>query len=350
MNQLLDTRSPPASYVPLRIGDYDFHDSLGSGAFSIVRSGVNRTTGCRVAIKVIAKSALAEDNLQESFETELSIFQRLHHPNVVAFVAHLEDRMNHYVVMELCSQGRLLDRIVSEGKLAEPAACAVMNEVVSALSYLHSIGVVHRDIKPENILLDSNGHAKLSDFGLSRLVKSDDALLRTKCGSLYYAAPEVTLQDVYVGQQADVWSLGVVLYVMVAGVLPWGAVANHAQLLARVRLADFSVPWTVSGACRDLITRMVNPRPEQRITLEEAMGHEWMTGGTELRRVASLSQMIFLNCTESERSEFAPNPPLRPLARRVVPPQVFIPKSLIKPKVAGSLSRGLPLPPLFEAW
>jgi serine/threonine protein kinase len=241
--------------------------------------------------------------------------------------------------MELCSHGRLLDRIAKDGKLPEATACALMREIVAGLSYLHSVGVVHRDIKPENILLDADDHAKLSDFGLSRIIESEDALLRTKCGSLCYSAPEVSLSDVYNGQLADVWSLGVVLYVMVTGALPWGAVANPAQLIARMRRPELAFPAALSDGCRKLIVCMIEPRVEQRITLDEAMGHPWVTGAPELHRAATLSQMM-MRRVFTEPPDFA--------ARRIVPSQVRPTRRPGLGRPCVSLPRGLVLPPLLQ--
>jgi serine/threonine protein kinase len=290
---------PPEAYTPLRIGDYDFQATLGSGAFSIVKCAVNRTTGRRVAIKVIPKSNVAEDKARLCFDSELSIFRSLSHPNIVQFIDSLEDRINYYVVMEFCANGRLSDYVARQGHLAEPTACKLMNDIGSALLYMHSIGIVHRDLKPENVLLDENDHAKVSDFGLSRFA-GEDELLATKCGSLCYAAPELSCDQGYVGQQVDVWGLGIILYVMVTGGVPWSSVKHYLQVITLMRKGQFSIPVSVSSSCRDLITKMMQPRPTDRITLDLALAHEWMTGKCELRRAASFSQMVLPRRSLSE--------------------------------------------------
>jgi serine/threonine protein kinase len=281
--------------TPLRIGDYDILDTLGSGSFSVVKSAVHRLSSRHVAIKVVAKSVLEDARIAEAFDNELFIFRSLQHPSIVQFIEHLEDRVNHYVVMELCDGGPLLNHILKHTKLPEPTAIPLMSQIIGALRHLHSLGFVHRDVKAENILLDGRNRAKLSDFGFSCEAAG---LLTAQCGSLCYTAPEVCSGLAYLGQPADVWSCGVLLYIMVTGMLPWSSVSNVPALMAEIRRADCRPPWYVSRPCQDLLRRLLTPNPAQRITLEEAASHRWLAdgpGSPELTRsVTSFTQLLMV--------------------------------------------------------
>jgi serine/threonine protein kinase len=246
----------------------------------------------------VSKSSLEDPHRSQAFDQELSICQSLRHPNIVEFIDHLEDRLNHYIVMEVCVNGSLYSHITTRTKLPESAAISFMNQIFSALQYCHRLGFVHRDIKPENILLDSADHAKLSDFGLGR---STDGLLSTHCGSLCYTAPEVCAGQKYLGPPADIWSCGVLLYVMVTGTIPWSA-PNVPAMRLQIQRADYRQPWQVSRACQDLLQRMLTPDPSARITIPEVRAHAWMTSGGDTRRAASLTQMILTRPTLENRT------------------------------------------------
>jgi 5'-AMP-activated protein kinase catalytic alpha subunit len=283
--------------TPLRIDDYDFQNTLGGGSFSIVKSGIQRSTGRQVAIKIISKNLLQQSELQSEFTNELQILTRLRHPQIVEFIAHLEDRTNHYLVMELCPNGTLIDHVIRNSKLSETESRGLMFEILTAIADMHSINIVHRDIKPDNIFLDAEFHAKVGDFGLSRFVEESE-LLKTRCGTITYVAPEIVNSSPYNGYKADVWSCGVLLYVMVTGAPPWSG--NSGQIAEQIRYSGFCPPKFVSPACRDLICKMMCGNPDERLKLSEAIEHSWITGKMFVRGGGSFTQIAKLESGDEE--------------------------------------------------
>ena len=175
--------------------------------------------------------------------------------------------------MEYLQGGELYDFIVQNGKLSESQARLIFQQLIHALAYCHHHGVAHRDIKPENILLDEQNNIKLGDFGLSNYFH-DGRFLKTKCGSLNYAAPELLDGKIYCGPEIDVWSAGVVLFILVTGCLPFDD--DHIPALTqKIKKAEFSVPYTVSALCKDLIMRMLTSDPITRITTNQIQHHPW---------------------------------------------------------------------------
>ncbi|KAH0786329.1 CAMK family protein kinase [Histomonas meleagridis] len=173
--------------------------------------------------------------------------------------------------MELCSNGELYHYIIQSQRLSELESKYFLRQILETLQYVHSLGFVHRDIKPENLLIDANGFIKISDFGLSKFVGTQ-GIASTPCGSLCYAAPECIQGIGYDGRKSDVWSVGVVLYAMLTGQLPWTK-RNQHQLIDQIIHADFSIPSYVSSQASDLIEKMLEPDPEKRITVEDALAH-----------------------------------------------------------------------------
>jgi serine/threonine protein kinase len=290
--------------LPLRIGDYDFLDALGRGGFSLVRCARCRSTGQIVAIKVVSKESLLDPRVGAAFAHELGIFRGLRHPHIVGFVDHLEDRRNHYVVMEFCGHGQLAAYLAGQGALSENDCRPLMQQILSAVAYLHGLGIVHRDIKPENVLLAEDDRLQLSDFGLSRRADGD-ALCATVCGSPGYTAPEIFGGAPYDGRAADVFSCGVLLHVMLAGQTPWREARNIGRLLLEMRTRPVRGPLFLSSACQDLIAGMLNPDPAARLTLDEVMQHPWVTNTAKLRATLSLSQGIPAGGTRSRLPRLA---------------------------------------------
>ncbi|XP_019190643.1 PREDICTED: CBL-interacting serine/threonine-protein kinase 23-like [Ipomoea nil] len=185
-----------------------------------------------------------------------------------------------YIVMEFVTGGELFDKIASKGRLKEDEARKYFQQLINAVDYCHSRGVCHRDLKPENLLLDASGFLKVSDFGLSALPQQlrEDGLLHTKCGTPNYVAPEVINNKGYDGAQADLWSCGVILYVFMAGYLPFEE-SNLMALYKKILKADFTCPPWFSTSAKKLIKKILDPNPQTRMTFAEVIGNDWFKKG-----------------------------------------------------------------------
>jgi serine/threonine protein kinase len=175
--------------------------------------------------------------------------------------------------MEYCGGGDLFEYILKNKKLSEYEACKIFSQIISGLEYIHKKGIAHRDMKPENILLDYYKNVKIVDFGLSNLYKSGE-MLKTSCGSLCYAAPEMILGARYDGCRADIWSCGVILYTMVCGYFPFDG-ANKTIIYSKIVSSDFNVPDALSNDLKDLLRNILNKNPESRISIEQMKKHIW---------------------------------------------------------------------------
>mmetsp|Transcript_29310 Transcript_29310/g.38540 ORF Transcript_29310/g.38540 Transcript_29310/m.38540 type:complete len:412 (+) Transcript_29310:198-1433(+) len=211
---------------------------------------------------------------------EISIMKVIKHRHVVQLLEVLASRTKIFIVLELITGGELFDRIVSEGRLSEEKARAYFRQLLNGVNYCHKQGVAHRDLKPENLLVDEQGILKISDFGLSAFYSGDSGasrqeLLHTTCGTPNYVAPEVLADQGYDGRTADCWSCGVILYVLLAGFLPFDE-ATMAALFQKIQAADFSYPSWFSDEVRSLLDNILLADPTQRYTLEQVLAHSWM--------------------------------------------------------------------------
>ena len=189
----------------------------------------------------------------------------------------IENPENIFIISEYCSKGDLITNLMENGAFDEYNACKIFQQILSALEYLHKNNICHRDIKPENILLNSEGEAKLSDFGLSKFFNNNE-FLNTFCGSPIYAAPEMLQGKEYDGIKIDIWCLGISLYTMVAGELPF-FVENEKDiqiLIDKIIKGQYEIPDFLSDECKDLIKKMMQINPEKRINLEEIKRHKWV--------------------------------------------------------------------------
>ncbi|XP_077243803.1 CBL-interacting serine/threonine-protein kinase 23-like isoform X2 [Tasmannia lanceolata] len=202
------------------------------------------------------------------------------HPNVIQMHEVMASKTKIYIVLEFVTGGELFDKISSRGRLKEDEAKRYFQQLVNAVDYCHSRGVFHRDLKPENLLLDSSGVLKVSDFGLSALPQQvrEDGLLYTTCGTPNYVAPEVINNKGYDGAKADLWSCGVILFVLMAGYLPFEE-SNLMALYKKIFKADFTCPSWFSSSAKKLITRILEPNPLTRITIPEVIENEWFKKG-----------------------------------------------------------------------
>lgn len=257
------------------IGKYQLGRTIGEGAFSKVKIGVNANNGQKVAIKVIDKHMILENKLNDQVKREIRTMKLLHHPNIVRIHEVIGTKTNIYIVMEYVSGGQLLDKMSYGQKLNEVEARKLFQQLIDALDYCHNKGVYHRDLKPENLLLDNKGNLKVSDFGLSALQKyKRDGVLMTQCGSPCYVAPELLLNKGYDGAATDVWSCGVILFELLAGYLPFND-QNLMNLYGKIWKAEYKCPPWFTRSQKKLIAKILEPRPVKRITIADIIEDEW---------------------------------------------------------------------------
>ncbi|EFA05002.2 hypothetical protein TcasGA2_TC015081 [Tribolium castaneum] len=257
----------------VRVGYYELEKTIGKGNFAVVKLATHIVTRTKVAIKIIDKTALDEENLTKIFR-ETAILKKLRHPHITRLYQLMETNQTIYMVTEYASNGEIFDHLVAKGRMPEDEAKRIFSQIVSAVSYCHSQGVVHRDLKAENLLLDHNLNIKLADFGFSNQF-TEGCLLSTWCGSPPYAAPELFQGHKYDGPKADIWSLGVVLYVLVCGSLPFDGRTLH-DLRNVVIEGKFRIPYFMSQDCEYLIRHMLVVDPEKRLTMSQIAKHRWL--------------------------------------------------------------------------
>ncbi|EEF46883.1 CBL-interacting serine/threonine-protein kinase 25 [Ricinus communis] len=258
---------------------YEIGRLLGKGTFAKVYYGKNVETGESVAIKVISKDQVKKEGMMEQIKREISIMRLVRHPNVVELKEVLATKTKIFFIMEYVRGGELFAK-VAKGKLKEDVARKYFQQLISAVDFCHSRGVSHRDLKPENLLLDENEDLKVSDFGLSALPEQllNDGLLHTQCGTPAYVAPEVLRKKGYDGSKADIWSCGVILYVLLAGFLPFQD-ENIMKMYRKVFKAEFECPAWFSTDAKRLISRLLVADPQRRITIPAIMRVPWFQKG-----------------------------------------------------------------------
>ncbi|XP_070143702.1 calcium/calmodulin-dependent protein kinase type 1 isoform X2 [Drosophila kikkawai] len=259
---------------------YNLHGLLGTGAFSEVRLAESKETpGDHFAVKIIDKKALK--GKEESLENEIRVLRRLTHPNIVQLLETYEDKSKVYLVMELVTGGELFDRIVEKGSYTEKDASHLIRQILEAVDYMHEQGVVHRDLKPENLLYysaEDDSKIMISDFGLSKM--EDSGIMATACGTPGYVAPEVLAQKPY-GKAVDVWSIGVISYILLCGYPPFYD-ENDANLFAQILKGEFefdSPYWDeISESAKHFIRNLMCVTVEKRYTCKQALAHAWISG------------------------------------------------------------------------
>uniref|UniRef100_A0A672LCB7 non-specific serine/threonine protein kinase n=1 Tax=Sinocyclocheilus grahami TaxID=75366 RepID=A0A672LCB7_SINGR len=236
-----------------------------------------------VAIKSIRKEKIRDEQDLMHIRREIEIMSSLAHPHIISIHEVFENKEKIVIVMEYASKGDLYDYICDKQRVSESQARHFFRQIVSAVHYCHRNGIVHRDLKLENILLDDNGNIKIADFGLSNLYQGDK-FLQTYCGSPLYASPEIVNGRPYRGPEVDSWSLGVLLYTLVHGAMPFDG-QDHKNLVQQISTGNFRKPTKPSDAC-GLIRWMLMVNPERRATLEEIAGHWWLNWGYQLPLLA----------------------------------------------------------------
>eukprot|EP00063_Salmo_salar_P091311 XP_014066146.1 PREDICTED: MAP/microtubule affinity-regulating kinase 3-like isoform X3 [Salmo salar] len=271
------TRNSGADEQP-HVGNYRLLKTIGKGNFAKVKLARHILTGREVAIKIIDKTQLNPNSLQKLFR-EVRIMKILNHPNIVKLFEVIETERTLYLVMEYASGGEVFDYLVAHGRMKEKEARAKFRQIVSAVQYCHQKHIVHRDLKAENLLLDADMNIKIADFGFSNEFTMGNKL-DTFCGSPPYAAPELFQGKKYDGPEVDVWSLGVILYTLVSGSLPFDG-QNLKELRERVLRGKYRIPFYMSTDCENLLKRFLVLNPAKRGTLEQIMKDRWINAGSE---------------------------------------------------------------------
>ncbi|KAJ3442999.1 protein kinase [Anaeramoeba flamelloides] len=268
------TNSRTSSNSLQSIGPYYLGSTLGNGSFAKVKLGTHCETNEKVAIKIIKKENISlEPEMMSKVRREIAVQKLIKHPNVLRVYDVYETSEFLYIVLEYISGGELFDYIVKKGSLPRDEARVCFQEIVYAIEYCHSFCIAHRDLKPENLLLDDSNKVKVADFGMARIMKKDN-LLETSCGSPHYVSPEVIKGVAYDGQKSDIWSMGVILYALLCGYLPFDD-SNYSKLLRKVKLGKFKIPNKLNKLEKELIKGMLTIDPEKRITIQEIKKHPW---------------------------------------------------------------------------
>ncbi|XP_044123428.1 calcium/calmodulin-dependent protein kinase type 1G isoform X2 [Neovison vison] len=279
-----------------------FMEVLGSGAFSEVFLVKQRLTGKLFALKCIKKSPAFRDS---SLENEIAVLKKIKHENIVTLEDIYESSTHYYLVMQLVSGGELFDRILERGVYTEKDASLVIQQVLSAVKYLHENGIVHRDLKPENLLYltpEENSKIMITDFGLSKMEQS--GVMSTACGTPGYVAPEVLAQKPY-SKAVDCWSIGVITYILLCGYPPFYE-ETESKLFEKIKEGyyEFESPFwdDISESAKDFICHLLEKDPNERYTCEKALRHPWIDGNTALHRdiYPSVSLQIQKNFAKSK--------------------------------------------------
>ncbi|XP_057979409.1 CBL-interacting protein kinase 18-like [Malania oleifera] len=288
---------------------YEFGKLLGQGNFAKVYHAREIKTGQSVAIKVIDKEKILKVGLMDQTKREISVMKLVKHPNVLQLDEVMASKTKIFFVLEYAKGGELFNK-VAKGRLKENIARTYFQQLISAVDFCHSRGVYHRDLKPENLLLDENGILKVSDFGLSALAecKHQDGLLHTSCGTPAYVAPEVIGRKGYDGAKSDIWSCGVILFVLLAGCLPFHD-SNLMEMYRKISKAEYKCPNWFPSEVRRLLSKMLDPNPNTRISIAKMMEHRWFRRGlnsevvnpeTGVKELASLDADVIQGACESD--------------------------------------------------
>ncbi|XP_064420767.1 testis-specific serine/threonine-protein kinase 1-like [Latimeria chalumnae] len=254
---------------------YDLGKVIGEGKYSIVRSAFCPKLGKSVAIKIIDKTKCSADFVMKFLPRVISVLTQCSHPNIVKAYEIMETQGGLcFLVMEE-AKSDLYELVDSKDHLPEKEAKQIFRQIVEGLKHCHEKGIAHRDLKCENVLLTSDGTPKLSDFGFATSINGRDSKCSTFCGSLAYVAPEILTGLPYGAFQADVWSLGVMLYLLVTGYMPFDD--SNLTRLREVHKQPVSFPPepAISHSCQQLITQMLTSDPEERTNINQILEHKW---------------------------------------------------------------------------
>uniref|UniRef100_A0AAR2KUI3 Maternal embryonic leucine zipper kinase n=1 Tax=Pygocentrus nattereri TaxID=42514 RepID=A0AAR2KUI3_PYGNA len=267
----------PVDYTSELLKYYEVYETIGSGGFAKVKLGRHILTGEKVAIKIMEKKDLGDD--LPRVKTEIEAMKNLSHQHVCRLYHVIETNSKIYMVLEYCPGGELFDYIVAKDRLSEEETRVFFRQIVSALAYVHSQGYAHRDLKPENLLIDEDHNLKLIDFGLCAKPKGGLGYeLMTCCGSPAYAAPELIQGKSYIGSEADVWSMGVLLFALLCGYLPFDD-DNCMVLYRKITKGHYDNPRWLSPGSVLLLNQMMQVEPKRRLTVRQLLDHPWVMKG-----------------------------------------------------------------------
>ncbi|KZS93182.1 snf 1 [Sistotremastrum niveocremeum HHB9708] len=250
------------------LGKYTVKEDIAEGTFGKVRMAIHNVTGHKVAMKYIRKDSITKEDTRNRVQREVDYMRVLRHPHIVKLYEVISTQTDIIIVLEYAG-GELFNYIVTNGRMPENLARRFFQQLMSAVNYSHHLHIVHRDLKPENILLDDNLNVKLADYGLSNLM-SEGEFMKTSCGSPNYAAPEVIRGGFYTGPEIDVWSAGVILYVMLCGRLPFED-DNVQALFQKISLGQFHIPPYLSTEAKHLLQGMLTVDPVKRATVPDVL-------------------------------------------------------------------------------
>ena len=266
----------------MKIGNYLIKKTIGKGTFGKVKLGIYLPRHKKVAIKVLEKKRLKEEDDIIRLKREFEMLSQFNHPNVITVSEIFETNYAYFTVMELCEGGELFNYIVMNNVLSEEKSAFFYYQLINGLEYIHSLGIVHRDLKPENLLLTKDHILKIIDFGLSNYFKNDQIkLLETPCGSPCYASPEMLSGENYDGFKIDIWATGIILFAMLCGFLPFDDKDNN-KLFKKILECKINFPKTLSHDSKDLLKRILVLDPEKRISIKEIKKHPFYIKGKEL--------------------------------------------------------------------
>lgn len=287
---VVEERDPNSGRV---VGSYRCGALLGTGGFAKVFDFTDCVTGERVACKIIEKAKLTDASKQAKLAAEIQVHQRMTHPNILRFIRHFQDEYYHFILLERCCKQSLMELSRSRGRFALEECQFIMVQLLQAVEYMHQHCVIHRDLKLGNVMIDSSGNMKIGDFGFATVLRTYDEKKRTMCGTPNYIAPEILTanQPHHTGYsfEADIWSLGVILYTLVVGIPPFET-SDLQTTYTRIKRCEYSFPPTcrVSDACRDLISWMLQREPKMRPQLVQIRNHAFLRL-PEAPRVAPMS-------------------------------------------------------------
>eukprot|EP01135_Chromosphaera_perkinsii_P009552 Nk52_evm2s1810 gene=Nk52_evmTU2s1810 len=265
-----------------RLCDFNVKELLGKGGFACVYAAQSKHTGEKVALKVIDKKQMMAVGLVSKIKSEIEVHYQLKHPSILTLHNCFEDNNYVYMVVELCDT-ELYSYLRNMGrKLRESEAREFLKQIVEGISYLHSFGIIHRDLKLSNLLVTGDKKIKIADFGLAAKLKNVDETRKTMCGTPNFIAPEIVQHQPH-GLQADVWSLGCILYTMLVGNPPFER-KNVKDTLARVQKGEYSIPSSVSPAAQDLIQHLLQADPTKRPSLQTILRHRFLNPTITPRR------------------------------------------------------------------
>ncbi|KAF2155002.1 Pkinase-domain-containing protein [Myriangium duriaei CBS 260.36] len=316
----------PPSTMSKRLGQYDIVRTLGEGSFGKVKLATHKVSGQKVALKIISRSKLVTRDMAGRIEREIQYLQLLRHPHIIKLFTVITTPREIVMVLEYAG-GELFEYIVNHGRLPEDKARKFFQQIVCAVEYCHRHKIVHRDLKPENLLLDDSFNVKIADFGLSNIM-TDGNFLKTSCGSPNYAAPEVISGKLYAGPEVDVWSCGVILYVLLTGRLPFDD-EYIPSLFKKIQQGTYTVPAYLPKDAARLIKRMLQVNPVARISIQEIRQDPWFT--------KHLEEYLQPNSDDMTDTGLDPNKPIDP--RKLGPKQPAVVQEHIHSLVVGKLGK-----------